>query len=107
MTQGAPVLAGMTNTASQTTTINMEGSFVGLSVVTTHRMLGQPTQSGPQFKRAARSGGRGCLRHGRRRGVYAVGLDGEGVWAYSWSSDAVKGDHSCIIIGGSCWTAYR
>ena len=33
MTQGAPVLAGMTNTASQTTTINMEGSFVGLSVV--------------------------------------------------------------------------
>ena len=52
MTQGAPVLAGMTNTASQTTTINMEGSFVGLSVVAASPHVGAPTQSGPRFKRA-------------------------------------------------------
>src|SRR5207244_4150363 len=36
-------------------------------------------------------GAAGVYAIGRGRGVYAVGLDGEGVWAYSWSSDAVRG----------------
>ena len=92
MTQGALVLAGMTNTASQTTTINMEGSFVGLSVVAASPHVGAANPVWAAIQAGGFDpGAEAVYAIGRRRGVYAVGLDGEGVWAYSWSSDAVRG----------------
>jgi hypothetical protein len=92
MTQGAPVLAGMTNSASQTTNINMLGSYVGLSVVANSPHVGAANPVWAAIQAAGFDpGAEGVYAIGRRRGVYAVGLDGEGVWAYSWSSDAVRG----------------
>jgi hypothetical protein len=91
MTQGAPVLAGMNNTATTQTVINVTGHWYGLGVVAGN--FPRATQLAWCAIQAASldPGSEAVYAIGRGRGVYAVGLDGEGVVSYSYNAHGVTG----------------
>ena len=70
MTQGSPVIAGQTNTATDITTIN-SGTLVSYNLV-------------------GRSAGDGAGFFGGERGAYCVGQASFGVQAFSYQSDGVR-----------------
>jgi hypothetical protein len=92
MTQGAPVLAGTSNTATQLTDITLQGPDIGLSV-----RAGNLPGSGTTAWAAIAAGGadpgaEAVYAIGRGRGVYAVGLEGEGVYGFSHRTYGVMGN---------------
>jgi hypothetical protein len=92
MTQGAPMLAGMDNTASKTTHITLTGpDWVGLDVSATAPFGSTTTPWAGIQVGAFNPGAEGIYSIGRGRGVYAVGLDMEGVRAHSVSSHGLSG----------------
>jgi hypothetical protein len=97
MTQGAPVLAGMTNTASQTTDITLVGPNVGLSVTAVAPTPNAPVVWAGIAVNSVDPGSDALYAIGRGRGVFAVGLDGEGLTAESHTTDGLKG--TCRLPG--------
>lgn len=91
MTQGAPVLAGMNNTATTQTVINVTGHWYGLGVIAGN-FPGATQLAWCAIQAASIDPGSEALYAiGRGRGVYAVGLDGEGVVSYSYNAHGVTG----------------
>jgi hypothetical protein len=95
MTQGAPVLAGMTNTASQTTDITLIGPHIGLSVSAAGSTT-SPVWAGIAVN-SVDPGSDALYAIGRGRGVFAVGLDSEGLIAESRTTDGLRGN--CRVPG--------
>jgi hypothetical protein len=100
MTQGAPVLAGTFNTASQTTDITLTGPDIGLRVESAtpvgsinHAWAGIAVSSADPASTAMYAIGRG-------RGVYAVGLDSAGVFGFSYHAAGVVGRASAPTVAG-------
>lgn len=99
MTQGAPVIAGMSNTASQTTNITLNGPDIGLSVISANFPGATKAWAGIAVN-SADPGSDAVYAIGRARGVYGVGLDAEGVLGISHHTNGVVGSTSVPLAAG-------